>query len=280
MTTETILRNLLSRRVLVLDGAMGTMIQRHKLGEADYRGTRFKDHPHEIKGNNDLLVLTRPDVITSIHEEYLAAGADLIETNTFSSNSVSQADYHLEKQVYELNVEAARIALAAAAKFTKATPDKPRFVAGSIVYTLNGTAEVSIGARIERDVLDLPDPLGYTGPTREDLPDPPPGVDLPDPGEPGSGVPDGPYQPEVDGPITADELERAKANLAGFATTQEIAQGFAPSTLESAALAMRKMEVMRKQAWDERHQRQLTEMRQRWPAGAAGDSTRKASKYV
>ncbi len=143
--TATVLRDLLSRRVLVLDGAMGTMIQRHKLGEADYRGARFKDHPHEIKGNNDLLVLTRPDVITSIHEEYLAAGADLIETNTFSSNSVSQADYHLEKQVYELNVEASRIALAAAAKYTKLTPDKPRFVAGSIGPT---TRTLSISPKV------------------------------------------------------------------------------------------------------------------------------------
>src|SRR5690348_8052597 len=95
------LTELLRQRILVLDGAMGTMIQRHGLTEADFRGTRFADHTHDLKGNNDLLVLTRPDVIESIHHEYLEAGSDLIETNTFNSNAVSQADYGLQSIVYE-----------------------------------------------------------------------------------------------------------------------------------------------------------------------------------
>jgi 5-methyltetrahydrofolate--homocysteine methyltransferase len=122
----------LAKRLLVLDGAMGTMIQRYKLTEEDFRSERFKDHPQDLKGDNDLLVLTRPDVITAIHHEYLAAGADIIETNTFNSTSASQADYSLEPIVYELNVEAARLAKAAAAEWTAKTPDRPRFVAGSI----------------------------------------------------------------------------------------------------------------------------------------------------
>ncbi|HXG54869.1 MAG TPA: homocysteine S-methyltransferase family protein, partial [Vicinamibacterales bacterium] len=122
----------LSKRILVLDGAMGTMIQRYTLTEADFRGERFTQHPKDLKGDNDLLVLTRPDVITAIHHEYLAAGADIIETNTFNSTSVSQADYGLEPIVYELNVEASRLAKQAAAEWTAKTPDRPRFVAGSI----------------------------------------------------------------------------------------------------------------------------------------------------
>ena len=96
------------RRILVLDGAMGTMIQRYKLTEADFRGERFKDHPKDLKGNSDLLVLTRPDVIGAIHREYLAAGADIIETNTFTSTAIAQADYGLESLVYELNVDGAQ----------------------------------------------------------------------------------------------------------------------------------------------------------------------------
>ena len=100
----------LGSRILILDGAMGTMIQRHKLTEADFRGERFKDHPKDLQGNNDLLILTRPDVIREIHGQYLAAGADIIETNTFSSTTVAQADYLLEHVAYELNVEGARIA--------------------------------------------------------------------------------------------------------------------------------------------------------------------------
>ncbi len=140
--THKVLTDLLARRILVLDGAMGTMIQRHELGEADYRGTRFASHPHDLKGNSDLLVLTRPDVIGGIHREYLAAGADLIETNTFTGTSIAQADYHLESIVYDLNVEAARIAKEAAAEWSDRTPDKPRFVAGSIGPT-NRTLSIS-----------------------------------------------------------------------------------------------------------------------------------------
>src|SRR3954462_8762012 len=122
----------LSERILILDGAMGTMIQRHQLTEADFRGARFADHSKDLRGNNDLLILTRPDVITEIHGQYLAAGADIIETNTFSSTTVAQADYRLEDTAYELNVEGARIARAVADEWTAKTPDHPRFVAGSI----------------------------------------------------------------------------------------------------------------------------------------------------
>src|SRR5438132_11416287 len=108
------LRARLAERILVLDGAMGTMIQRHKLSEADFRGERFARHPRDLKGDNDLLVLTRPDAIREIHDQYLEAGADVIETNTFNSTAVAQADYGLESIVYELNAEAARLAKAAA----------------------------------------------------------------------------------------------------------------------------------------------------------------------
>jgi 5-methyltetrahydrofolate--homocysteine methyltransferase len=137
-----LLEQKLQNRILVLDGAMGTMIQRHKLTEKDYRGTRFDGHTRDLKGNNDLLVLTRPDVIASIHDAYLDAGADLIETNTFSSTAIAQADYHLEPIVYELNVEAARIARERADAFTKKDPARPRFVAGSIGPT-NRTLSLS-----------------------------------------------------------------------------------------------------------------------------------------
>ena len=123
---------LLAERILVLDGAMGTMVQRRKLSEADFRGERFKNHPRDLKGNNDILVLTRPDVIADIHAEYLAAGADIIETNTFSSTAVSQADYGLESIAYELNLEAAKLARRVVDEWTAKTPDKPRFVAGSL----------------------------------------------------------------------------------------------------------------------------------------------------
>src|SRR5882724_2972502 len=136
------LREVLKRRILVLDGAMGTMIQRHKPTEADYRGERFKDHPHELRGNNDLFVLTRPEMIAEIHGLYLAAGSDLIETNTFSSNAIAQADYHLESIVYDLNVAAARLAKRACAEWTQRTPEKPRFVAGAIGPT-NRTLSMS-----------------------------------------------------------------------------------------------------------------------------------------
>ncbi len=132
MTIRETLDKLLSERILILDGAMGTMIQRHGLEEKDFRGERFASHRIDLKGNNDLLVLTRPDVIAGIHREYLDAGADIIETNSFNSNAVSQADYALESLVYELNLEAGKLARAAADEYTKKTPDRPRFVAGSI----------------------------------------------------------------------------------------------------------------------------------------------------
>ncbi|HEX7794910.1 MAG TPA: methionine synthase [Vicinamibacterales bacterium] len=126
------LTDLLARRILILDGAMGTMIQRRRLTEEDFRGARFANHGRDVRGNNDLLVLTRPDVISDIHLEYLEAGADIIETNTFSSNRVAQSDYGLESVVYELNFEGARLARAAADEWTRRTPDRPRFVAGSM----------------------------------------------------------------------------------------------------------------------------------------------------
>src|SRR6476661_6572139 len=106
---RTQLDALLATRILVLDGAMGTMVQRHQLTEADFRGERFRDHPRDLRGNNDVLVLTRPDVIAGIHRQYLDAGADIIETNTFNSNAISQADYALESIVYELNLTAAQL---------------------------------------------------------------------------------------------------------------------------------------------------------------------------
>ncbi len=126
------LEALLRKRILVLDGAMGTMVQQHGLGEADYRGKRFADHPSDLKGNNDLLVFTRPDVIEGIHDAYFAAGADLIETSTFSAQRISQADYGLETICYELNREAARIARRVADLWTRRSPDKPRFVLGAL----------------------------------------------------------------------------------------------------------------------------------------------------
>lgn len=133
---------LLKERVLLLDGAMGTMIQRYKLSEEDYRGERFKTHPCDLKGNNDLLSITRPDVIDEIHRAYLEAGSDILETNTFNATSISQADYQMEGLVYEINYESARIAAEAARAFTQLTPDKPRFVAGSIGPT-NKTTSLS-----------------------------------------------------------------------------------------------------------------------------------------
>jgi len=138
----TDIKEILKSRILVLDGAMGTMIQRHTLEEEDFRGERFKDHGHLLKGNNDLLSLTRPDIIRKIHSEYYEAGADIAETNTFSSTSIAQADYKLEHIVYELNYESAKLAKEVAAEFTKREPDKPRFVAGSMGPT-NRTASLS-----------------------------------------------------------------------------------------------------------------------------------------
>jgi 5-methyltetrahydrofolate--homocysteine methyltransferase len=131
-----------AERILIIDGAMGTMIQRYKLDEADYRGERFKDWKQDVKGNNDLLVLTQPDIIEAIHEEYLAAGADLLETNTFNAQRISMADYGMEELSYEMNVAAAKIARLAADKWTKKTPEKPRFVAGAVGPT-NRTASIS-----------------------------------------------------------------------------------------------------------------------------------------
>ena len=133
---------LLHERILILDGAMGTMIQRHRLQEADYRGVRFADHGHDLKGNNDLLSLSKPELIRGIHVEYLAAGADIVETNTFNSTAVSQADYRLESIVYELNFAGARLARAACDEFTASDPAKPRFVAGVLGPT-SRTASIS-----------------------------------------------------------------------------------------------------------------------------------------
>jgi len=140
--TAAVLDGLLEQRILMIDGATGTMIQRHTLTEEDFRGERFADHPSPLKGNNDLLVLTRPDIVTGVHEAFLEAGADIIETNTFSGTAVAQADYGLQQVVYELNVEGARLARAAADEWTGRTPDRPRFVAGAIGPT-NRTLSIS-----------------------------------------------------------------------------------------------------------------------------------------
>jgi len=135
-------RSLLEQKILVLDGAMGTMIQRYKLEESDFRSERFKDHDHPLKGNNDILVLTQPEIIYDIHCEFLDAGADIIETNTFNANPISQGDYGTSNLTRELNLQAASIARKAADRFTERTPDKPRFVAGSIGPT-NKTLSLS-----------------------------------------------------------------------------------------------------------------------------------------
>jgi 5-methyltetrahydrofolate--homocysteine methyltransferase len=140
-TTET-LRRQASERILIIDGAMGTMIQRHKFGEADYRGKRFKDWHRDVKGNNDLLVLTQPDVIRDIHAQYLAAGADIVETNTFNAQVISMADYGMESLSSEINVAAARLAREACDAAMAADPSRPRFVAGAVGPT-NRTASLS-----------------------------------------------------------------------------------------------------------------------------------------
>ena len=132
----------IQKRILVLDGAMGTMLQRYNFSEEDFRGTRFKDFPYSLKGNNDLLSLTQPQAIRDVHAQYFEAGADIIETNTFSGTTIGMADYHLEDWVYELNFESAKIAKAVADEFTAKNPSKPRFVAGSIGPT-NRTASMS-----------------------------------------------------------------------------------------------------------------------------------------
>ncbi|HSA31327.1 MAG TPA: methionine synthase [Candidatus Omnitrophota bacterium] len=158
MHIEQQLKRLLQRRILIIDGAMGTVIQRYGLTEEDYRGQRFKDHPRDLKGNNDLLCLTRPDIISQIHQQYLESGADIIETNSFSANAISMADYGMEGHAHEMNVASARIARQQADDFTKKDPDKPRFVAGSIGPT-NRTASLS---------PDVNDP-GYRAVTFDDL---------------------------------------------------------------------------------------------------------------
>jgi len=148
----------INERILVLDGAMGTMLQRYNFTEEDFRGERFKNFPHPLKGNNDLLSLTQPEAIKDVHRQYFAAGADIVETNTFSGTTIGMADYHLEDLVYELNYESARLAREVADEFTAANPDKPRFVAGSIGPT-NRTASMS---------PDVNDP-GYRAVTFDDL---------------------------------------------------------------------------------------------------------------
>ena len=152
------IEDLLKERVLVLDGAMGTMIQRHTLEEEDFRGERFKDHHKPLKGNNDLLSITRPDIIKDIHEQYFQAGADIVETNTFSGTTIAQADYDLQEAVYDINYQSAKIAKEAALAFTQKEPNKPRFVAGSMGPT-NRTASLS---------PDVNDP-GYRAVTFDDL---------------------------------------------------------------------------------------------------------------
>jgi 5-methyltetrahydrofolate--homocysteine methyltransferase len=132
----------IKNRILILDGAMGTMLQQYNFSEEDFRGERFKDFPHPLKGNNDLLSITQPQAIRDIHAQYFEAGADIVETNTFSGTTIGMADYHLEDFVYELNYESAKIAREVADAFTKKNPEKPRFVAGSIGPT-NRTASMS-----------------------------------------------------------------------------------------------------------------------------------------
>jgi 5-methyltetrahydrofolate--homocysteine methyltransferase len=136
------IKDVLREKILVLDGAMGSLIQQYNLTDADYRGERFKNFPHEVKGNNDLLSITRPDVIKEIHAKYFKAGADIAETNTFSGTSIAMADYHMEDLVYELNYESAKIAREVADEFTAMDPSKPRYVAGSIGPT-NRTLSLS-----------------------------------------------------------------------------------------------------------------------------------------
>jgi len=148
----------LSERILILDGAMGTMLQRYKFEEEDYRGERFINWEHPVKGNNDLLSLTQPHAIYEVHQKYLEAGADIIETNTFSGTTIAMADYHMEELVYELNYESAKIARRACEEYTAKNPDKPRFVAGAIGPT-NRTASLS---------PDVNDP-GYRAITFEEL---------------------------------------------------------------------------------------------------------------
>ena len=132
----------LNKRILVLDGAMGTMLQDNGFEEDDFRGERFKDHPSPLKGNNDALSITQPQAVAAVHRAYFEAGADIVETNTFSATSIGMADYGLEDSVYDLNFESARLAREVADEFTARDPEQPRFVAGSIGPT-NKTASLS-----------------------------------------------------------------------------------------------------------------------------------------
>jgi 5-methyltetrahydrofolate--homocysteine methyltransferase len=136
------IREILNKRIMVIDGAMGTMIQKYNLSEEQYRGERFKDFPYPLKGNNDLLVLTQPGIVEAIHREFLEAGADIIETNTFNAQSISMEDYKMGEFVYEMNLAAAAIARKAADEYTAKDPSKPRFVAGAVGPT-NRTASLS-----------------------------------------------------------------------------------------------------------------------------------------
>ena len=136
------IREELEKRILILDGAMGTMLQRYNFTEEDFRGERFKDYPSPLQGNNDLLSLTQPKAIGDVHRQYFEAGADIVETNTFSGTTIAMADYDMEDLVYELNYQSAKIAKTVADEFTTANPEKPRFVAGSIGPT-NRTASLS-----------------------------------------------------------------------------------------------------------------------------------------
>ncbi len=154
------LKNSLDERILLIDGAMGTMIQRHKLSEEDYRGERFKDWPSDLKGNNDLLVLTQPDIIRSIHKEYLEAGADILETNTFNAQAVSLADYDMQKLAYEINIAAAKLAKEAVEQYMEEHPGTVKFVAGAI-GPMNKTLSLS---------PDVNDP-GYRAVTFDEIAD-------------------------------------------------------------------------------------------------------------
>ncbi|MCH7827760.1 MAG: homocysteine S-methyltransferase family protein, partial [Bacteroidetes bacterium] len=136
------IKEILEKRIMVLDGAMGTMIQRQGLEEKDFRGERFKNHSYDLKGNNDILSITQPEIIKNIHREYFNAGADIVETNTFNGTSISQADYHTEDYVYDINFSAAKIAKEVAEEFNKKDKDKPRFVAGALGPT-NKTLSLS-----------------------------------------------------------------------------------------------------------------------------------------
>ncbi|NHM00727.1 homocysteine S-methyltransferase family protein [Flavobacterium difficile] len=158
LTKKSTIYQAIKERILVLDGAMGTMLQRNKFEEEDFRGERFKDFPHPLKGNNDLLSLTQPEAVKEVHRLYFQAGADIVETNTFSGTTIGMADYHMEDLVYELNYQSAKIAREVADEFTAKNPERPRFVAGSIGPT-NRTASMS---------PDVNDP-GYRAVTFDDL---------------------------------------------------------------------------------------------------------------